>query len=152
MSLIYLFSFVLFQISLSNIQKEKNNTINENFKKNSTTKIILDNELPKLTAWKIEEFSESFKKKETKDSYKDLYYLDYLDYDFDFYFEEKVSNCNIINNYYLKKEYIDKMEEYIKEKLNKIKNLGIDIKKELDYNNINKIMKEYEFIILSIKF
>ena len=44
------------------------------------------------------------------------------------------------------------MEEYIKEKLNKIKNLGIDIKKELDYNNINKIMKEYEFIILSIKF
>ena len=152
MRLIYLFSFVLFQISLSNIQKEKNNTINENFKKNSTTKIILDNELPKLTAWKIEEFSESFKKKETKDSYKDLYYLDYLDYDFDFYFEEKVSNCNIINNYYLKKEYIDKMEEYIKEKLNKIKNLGIDIKKELEYININKIMKEYEFIILSIKF
>ena len=141
MRLIYLFSFVLFQISLSNIQKEKNNTINENFKKNSITKIILDNELPKPTAWKIEEFSESFKKKETKDSYKDLYYLDYLDYDFDFYFEEKVSNCNIINNYYLKKEFIDKMEEYIKEKLNKIKNLGIDIKKELEYININKIKR-----------
>ena len=98
MRLIYLFSFVLFQISLSNIQKEKNNTINENFKKNSITKIILDNELPKLTAWKIEEFSESFKKKETKDSYKDLLYSDYLDFDFDFCFEEKVSNCNIINN------------------------------------------------------
>ena len=141
MRLIYLFSFVLFQISLSNIQKEKNNTINENFKKNSITKIILDNELPKPTAWKIEEFSESFKNKETKDSYKDLYYLDYLDYDFDFYFEEKVSNCNIKNNYYLKKEYIDKMEEYIKEKLNKIKNLGIDIKKELEYININKIKR-----------
>ncbi len=144
MRLIYLFSFILFQIFLSSMQKEENNTINEKFKNNSITKIILDNKLPNPTAWKIEEFSESFKEKETK-------YIrnDYLD-DFDFYFEELISN-GINKSYYYKIKYIEEMEEYLKEKLNKIKNLGVDIKKELDYNYINEIMKEFEFIIFNMK-
>ena len=127
--MIFFLSLALLSISLSNaVIKDELNTKNERLKnKNSITKIILDNKLPKPTAWKIEEFSKSLNVEQTG---------------FDEFFKYPVNNKrshNIVNNnkYYIKK---DLKEDYNNNHklhfLNNVENHYFENLKNIYYSSI----------------
>ena len=152
MKIIYFFSFVLYSISSTNIIKEELNTTNKQIKiKSLVTKIILDNKLPKPTAWKIEEFSNSFQEKEVVEYlFDDKEYMEF----YSFYFEpsdkDNIEFNQINKNTYYKEKYLKKMKENDEKSLNDLKNLNIDINKEIDFKNITELMEEYKLKILNI--
>ena len=144
MKTIYFFHFILYLISSTNIIKEELNTTNKQIKiKSLVTKIILDNKLPKPTAWKIEEFSNSFQEKEVVEYlFDDKEYMEF----YSFYFEPSDKD-NIEFNQINKNTYYKENDE---KSLNDLKNLNIDINKEIDFKNITELMEEYKLKILNI--
>ena len=150
MKIKYFFAFILYSISSKEEElNAKNAQLN---RKSSITKIILDDKLPKPTAWKVEEFSNSFQEKEENEYFynriEKYYYSDFFEEENPSDKKKKFKQIN--KNTYYKEEYLKKMNEFKEKASNDLNDLNIDIKKELDLNNITELMKEYKLKILNI--